>query len=265
MTSAKRQGCVLMWPSPGDSAARYAIHAAAHEHRRRILVISDCEASRQAIVEQLRHADYDVRSVASDSASMVGVPDFTPELVVIDGQQSETARLQANHRVRAIFSVPILVLGSGNQQADRLIDRDDYLNLPFQESELLRRIRFLLGEDATAVGTPARDMDVEVPPLEGDLRYDDLVIRPRLHMVELDGIPIELTATEFYLLYFLASHPRQVFTRQQLLDRVWHYEYFGDARTVTVHMSRLRKKVEPDPANPRHLRTVRRVGYKFVP
>jgi DNA-binding response OmpR family regulator len=102
--------------------------------------------------------------------------------------------------------------------------------------------------------------------MEGDLRFDDLVIRPRLHEVERNGARIDnLSANEFDLLYFLASHPRQVFTRQQLLDRVWHYGYLGGSSTVTVHMSRLRKKIEPDPANPRHLRTVWSVGYKFEP
>jgi DNA-binding response OmpR family regulator len=103
------------------------------------------------------------------------------------------------------------------------------------------------------------------PPLGDDLRFDDLIIRPRLHIVERDGVSIELSANEFDLLYFLASHPRQVFTRQQLLNSVWQYDYLGDATTVTVHMSRLRKKVEPDPANPRHLRTVWNIGYKFEP
>jgi two-component system response regulator VicR len=107
-------------------------------------------------------------------------------------------------------------------------------------------------------------MATERPP-EDDLRFDDLIIRPRLHVVERDGVSIELSANEFDLLYFLASHPRQVFTRQQLLNSVWQYDYLGDSSTVTVHMSRLRKKVELDPANPRHLRTVWNIGYKFEP
>jgi DNA-binding response OmpR family regulator len=102
-------------------------------------------------------------------------------------------------------------------------------------------------------------------PLEGDLRFDDLIIRLCPHVVERDGVSIELSANEFDLLYFLASHPREVFTREELLSRVWHYDYVGDSRTVTVQMSRLRQKVETDPANPRHLRTVWRVGYKFMP
>jgi DNA-binding response OmpR family regulator len=99
--------------------------------------------------------------------------------------------------------------------------------------------------------------------LDDALRVGDLVIRPRLREVTRDGTTLDLTAKEFDLLYFLASHPKQVFTRQQLLQHVWHYDYYGDSRTVTVHMRRLRQKVEVDPSRPRHLRTVWGVGYKF--
>jgi len=102
-------------------------------------------------------------------------------------------------------------------------------------------------------------------PHQGDLRFADLDIRPQRRLVERDGIAVALTVHEFNLLYFLASHPREVFTREALLNQVWHYAYVGDARAVTVQMSRLRKKVEKDPAHPRHLRTVWRVGYKFMP
>jgi DNA-binding response OmpR family regulator len=100
--------------------------------------------------------------------------------------------------------------------------------------------------------------------LDDALRFGDLLIRPRLREVLREGVPLELSAKEFDLLYFLAAHPKQVFTRQQLLQHVWHYE-FGDENTVTVHVSRLRDKVERDPAKQYHLRTVWRVGYKFEP
>jgi DNA-binding response OmpR family regulator len=102
-------------------------------------------------------------------------------------------------------------------------------------------------------------------PPQGDLCFDDLFIRPRLRLVEREGVSIALSAYDFDLLYFLASHPREVFTREELLRMVWHYAYIGDTRTVTVQMSRLRKKIETDPAHPHHLRTVWRVGYKFMP
>jgi two-component system, OmpR family, response regulator VicR len=106
--------------------------------------------------------------------------------------------------------------------------------------------------------------NVAEPP-QDDLRFDDLFIRPRQRRVERAGISITLSANEFDLLYFLASHPRQVFTSEELLHQVWHYAYVGDTRAVTVQMSRLRKKIEKDPTTPRHLRTVWRVGYKFMP
>ena len=108
------------------------------------------------------------------------------------------------------------------------------------------------------------DMATE-PPLGDDLRFDDLLIRPWLQVAERDDVVIELSANLFKLLYFLASHPRQVFTREELMSEVWHYDCVDDSRTVTVQMARLRQKVERNPDNPRHLRTVWRVGYKFMP
>ena len=170
--------------------------------------------------------------------------------------------MQAVRHAREMRTVPILIVGPRSDELDRLVGQDEYLSTPLQQWELVERVQQLIGADAAAKG---RAVSTTSPLLEGDLRFDDLVIRPRLHTVERDGVPIDLSANEFDLLYFLASHPRQVFTRQQLLDHVWHYQYFGDSNTVTVHMSRLRKKVEPDPTIPRHLRTVWRVGYKFDP
>ena len=97
------------------------------------------------------------------------------------------------------------------------------------------------------------------PPLE----FDGLVLDPASHTVEVDGEPVTLTAREFSLLWFMARHPRQVFTRDQLLDQIWGHEFYGDPSTVTVHIRRLREKIERDPSNPRFITTVWGVGYKF--
>jgi DNA-binding response OmpR family regulator len=101
--------------------------------------------------------------------------------------------------------------------------------------------------------------------LDDTLRIGGLVIHPRLRLVERDSRPVDLTAKEFDLLYFLATRPRQVFSRQQLLNTVWDFGYYGDPSTVTVHIHRLREKVESDPARPQHVKTVWGVGYKFEP
>jgi DNA-binding response OmpR family regulator len=169
--------------------------------------------------------------------------------------------LEVVRRVHARSNVPIIILSGLSDDIDRVAGlsagSDEYVTKPIRPRELLLRMQALLRRASVAESSS--------PMLEGDLRFEDLVIRPRLRLVERDGAAIELSANEFDLLYFLASHPRQVFTRQQLLDHVWHYEYYGDADTVTVHMSRLRKKVEGDPIHPRHLRTVWNIGYKFEP
>jgi len=155
--------------------------------------------------------------------------------------------------------VPILMLTARSDETDKLagfaVGTDDYVTKPFSPREVVVRVQAIMRRiEATSV--PAMVLD-------DTLHLGNLTIRPQLRYVERDGTPIELTAKEFDLLHFLATHPKQVFTRQQLLDNVWDYGYYGDASTVTVHIRRLREKVELDPARPRHIKTVWGVGYKF--
>lgn len=231
------------------------------DRKRRILIADDDEPTRRLLAQSLEEEGYQVQVAADGRQTLEIASNFLPDLILLDVKMPEIDGLEVARRLHAKSSIPIIMLSALTDDIDKVAGlsagSDDYVTKPVRPRELLLRMQALLRR---AEASEATD-----PPLEGDLRYDDLVIRPRLHVVERDGIPIDLSANEFDLLYFLASHPRQVFTRQQLLDRVWHYEYFGDSNTVTVHMSRLRKKVEPDPANPRHLRTVWSVGYKFVP
>lgn len=231
------------------------------DRKRRILIADDDEPTRRLLAESLEEEGYQVQVAADGRQALDTASSFLPDLVLLDVKMPEIDGLEVARRLHAKSNVPIIMLSALVEDIDRVAGlsagSDDYITKPVRPRELLLRMQSLLRRSEAS--------EAADPPLEGDLRYDDLVIRPRLHIVERDGIPIDLSANEFDLLYFLASHPRQVFTRQQLLDHVWHYEYFGDSNTVTVHMSRLRKKVEPDPANPRHLRTVWSVGYKFVP
>jgi DNA-binding response OmpR family regulator len=228
---------------------------------KRILVMGD-ETSQRSIAELLRREGYDVQAVPGASPSFSALRSFAPNLIVVDVQQPQTEGLNAVRQAQELRTVPTLIVSPPSDELDRLLGHDEYVRKPLHPDALVERVRLLLDQNTSA---KERAAGATISPFDGDLRFEDLVIRPRLHTVERENVPVDLSATEFDLLYFLASHPRQVFTRQQLLDHVWHYQYFGDADTVTVHMSRLRKKVEQDPANPRHLRTVWRVGYKFEP
>jgi DNA-binding response OmpR family regulator len=149
------------------------------------------------------------------------------------------------------------MLTARGEEADRIVGlelgADDYVTKPFSPRELSARVRTVLRRAAPA-GTQAER-----------LVFDGLVVDARSRDVELDGRGLQLTAKEFDLLFFLASHPRQVFSRDQLMERVWGYATALDTGTVTVHIQRLRSKIEHDPRRPRHLETVWGVGYRFVP
>jgi DNA-binding response OmpR family regulator len=151
----------------------------------------------------------------------------------------------------------IILLTARAEQSDRIVGlrlgADDYVIKPFSPAELLARVDAVLRRIGP---TPERE-----PPL----RFDDLTIDPAARTATLKEQTLELTQREFDLLLFLARHPGQVFTRDQLMEHVWQYTFYGDTSTVTVHIRRLRAKLEPDPTRPRHVETVWGVGYRFAP
>jgi DNA-binding response OmpR family regulator len=244
-----------------DDTASSADRTFHPDFKRRLFIADDDDQVRQVLAEYLEEEGYLVEQAADGRQALAKIADFIPDLVILDVRMPEVDGLEIVRRVHATSNVPIIILSGLTDDIDRIAGlsagSDDYVTKPIRPRELLLRIQSLLRRATAAEATP--------PQLEGDLRFDELIIRPRLHVVERNGVSIELSANEFDLLYFLASHLRQVFTRQQLLSLVWHYDYLGDSNTVTVHMSRLRKKVEVDPSNPRHLRTVWNIGYKFEP
>ncbi len=227
--------------------------------RRRILIVDDDAYVREVIAQYLQLEGYEVIQAANGLQALTLASEHPPDLVVLDLILPGMDGFEVASRLRAVSAVPILMLTGRADEADKLagfgVGADDYMTKPFRPRELVMRVQAMMRRlEATSV--PAMILD-------DALRVGDLVIRPRLREVTRDGTTLDLTAKEFDLLYYLASHPKQVFTRQQLLQQVWHYDYYGDSRTVTVHMRRLRQKVELDPARPRHLRTVWGVGYKF--
>lgn len=229
--------------------------------RRRILVVDDESSIREVLTHYLEAAGFAVIE-ADDGATALRLASASPpDLVVLDLMLPGIDGMEVCRRLRAGNTIPILMLTAKTEEEDKLagfgIGADDYVTKPFSPREVVVRVQALLRR-VEALFVPAMVLD-------DTLRIGDVVIRPQLRQVERDGMPLDLTAKEFDLLRFLAEHPRQVFSRQQLLDQVWDIGYYGDASTVTVHICRLREKLEVDASRPRHLRTVWGVGYKFEP
>ena len=211
------------------------------------------------VVERYLHREgYDVEVVQDGREALTAVERRSPDLIVLDIMLPGVDGIEICRHVRTRSAVPIIMLTARGEEVDRLLGlglgADDYVVKPFSPRELVARVKAVLRR----AGKQAQ--------VDGDsLRFDDLRINGRTRVVEDLRGSINLTAREFDLLFHLARSPGQVFTRDQLMDAVWDYEFPGDASTVTVHMRRLRAKVEPDPTRPRYLKTVWGVGYKFDP
>jgi DNA-binding response OmpR family regulator len=223
----------------------------------RVLIVDDEPMVAEVLERYLRRDDFDVATAADGEKALELARQWGPDLIVLDLMLPKLDGLEVCRILRRESKVPIVMLTARGEETDRIVGlelgADDYVVKPFSSRELVARIKAVLRRTA-ASATPSQ---------ADALRYPDLAINPRTRTVEVRGKPVDATAKEFDLLYFLASRPGQVFTRQQLMNDVWDYTYAGDASTVTVHIRRLREKVEQDPARPRYLKTVWGVGYKF--
>jgi DNA-binding response OmpR family regulator len=225
----------------------------------RVLVVDDEPIVSEVVQRYLIREGYQVQVAADGRAALKEARDGAPDLVVLDLMLPEVDGLEVCRQLRAESSVPIIMLTAKGEDSDKILGlglgADDYLTKPFSPGELIARVKAVL-----------RRTQAAVPALPGDVvRIGGLRINPGGRAVERDGEPLHLTAKEFDLLYFLAKSPGQVFTREQLLDNVWDFEWYGDPSTVTVHIRRLREKIEPNPVRPRYVKTVWGVGYKLDP
>jgi DNA-binding response OmpR family regulator len=181
----------------------------------------------------------------------------TPSLVVLDVMLPGVDGLELCRWIRSRSELPVIMLTARGEEADRIVGlelgADDYVTKPFSPRELAVRVRTVLRRAGRPQTRPER------------LELGDLVIDAQARQVTKGGEPLKLTLKEFDLLWLLASHPRKVFSRDQLMNSVWGYEAAFDTGTVTVHIRRLREKIESDPSNPRHLQTVWGIGYRLVP
>lgn len=227
----------------------------------KILVVDDEPSIGDVVGAYLRRAGYEVTIVRDGAAALVEFARQPPDLLVLDWMLPGVSGVEITRRVRETGDTPIIMLTARTAEMDRIlgleIGADDYVVKPFSPQELVSRVRAVLRRTQ---GSPTKEAGSAQPLVYAALRVD-----PTTRLVTLNGGEIVLTAKEFDLLWCLASHPRQVFNRDQLLDRVWGETQYIDPSTVTVHVRRLREKLEHDPSNPRHIVTVWGVGYKFEP
>ena len=222
-----------------------------------VLVVDDEEIVRDVVVRYLKRDGYRTLEAGDGDEALRLLEEDPPALVVLDVMLPRTDGLEICRWIRARSDLPIIMLTARGEEADRIVGlelgADDYVTKPFSPRELAVRVRNLLRRAATA------------PALGPSVSFGDVELDADAREVRKHGAPMKLTLKEFDLLWFLASHPRRVFSRDQLMESVWGYASALDTGTVTVHVRRLREKVEDDPSRPRHLETVWGAGYRFTP
>ncbi len=233
--------------------------------KRNILVVDDERTIREVVRRYLELEGFAVTEAETGPQALSILQENRPDLIVLDIMLPGVDGFSITRRLRQTSDysplsidgdIPIILLTARSNEVDRVsgleLGADDYVTKPFSPRELVARVKAVM----------RRSIAVEVES-ESPVEFGGLHLDPRSRSVSVAEKGVSLTAKEFDLLWFLMRHPRQVFKRQQLLDKVWGYEFYGDESTVTVHVRRLREKLEPNPSKPSYIQTVWGVGYKF--
>lgn len=227
------------------------------EHK--ILVVEDDSNLQATLKYNLQKDGYNVVTAADGAEAVTTARRTNPDLIILDIMLPILDGFEVCRILRKEMSVPILMLTAKTEEMDKIvgleIGADDYMTKPFSMRELLARMRAMLRRTRMAVTHPDEEED--------KIRINNLEIDPARHIASLKEASLNLTPKEFDLLSFLARNRGMVFNREQLLEKVWGYDYAGNTRTVDVHIRWLRKKIETNPQKPRYLITVRGTGYKM--
>jgi DNA-binding response OmpR family regulator len=222
-----------------------------------VLVVDDEPIVRDVVIRYLRRDGFETLEAGDGDEARALIERSAPQLVVLDLMLPGTDGLALCRWIRERGNLPVIMLTALGDEADRIVGldlgADDYVTKPFSPRELAARVRSVLrrANDTTRPGER--------------LAFGDLELDAGAREVRLDGNPLRLTGKEFDLLFFLAAHAPQVFSRSQLMSRVWGYEAALDTGTLAVHIRRLRSKIERDPDAPQRIETIWGVGYRFVP
>ena len=227
-----------------------------------VLVVEDEENLLEALRYNLEREGYVVHTAVDGEQALMAAREAAPDLVILDVMLPRLDGFEVCRILRRRGDVPILMLTARGEEIDRVVGlelgADDYVTKPFSVRELMARVRNLLRRsrrmaEVADVGAAKREV----------LRSGDLEIDSVSHTARLKGQPLELKPREFDLLAMLAQNKARAFTRDQILERLWGYDYYGDSRTVDVHIRWLREKIEPEPSKPVRIITIRGVGYRF--
>ncbi|MDF3002266.1 MAG: family transcriptional regulator [Bacillota bacterium] len=226
---------------------------------KKILVIDDEPAIRDLIELVLRRENYQVKTAENGAAGLMEINSFQPDLVLLDLMLPDSSGYDLCREIVKQSAIPVIMVSARNETIDKVLGlelgAEDYLTKPFDNRELLARIKVVLRryEQSDTIGSN------ETAPIKNGALEIDFETK----QVRKDGTAVSLTAKEFKILEVLLKRPKKVFTRDELLELIWGYDYLGDSRSVDMTIMRLRKKLEDDSENPRYVRTVYGFGYQF--
>jgi DNA-binding response OmpR family regulator len=232
-----------------------------NQHKK-ILIIEDEQDIARIIRDYINKNGYDATITTNGKEALDLINLLQPDFVILDIMLPDVDGIDLCRRIRENNNVPILILSARGSDTDKVLGlgfgADDYMTKPFSLSELLARIKSNLRRVESMIGSNLKQNEHE-----DIVHFGEFILDKKGYKLTKEGTEISLSAKELELLFFLAKHKNQVFSKSQLLDAVWGYTTYGDESTITVYVRRIREKLEADPSNPKYIKTVWGIGYKF--
>lgn len=231
-----------------------------NRQKRKVLIIEDEKDISRILKEYINKHGYEASSADNGQDGLMFMELLSPDFIILDIMLPDMDGIELCRKIREKNNIPILILSARVSDTDKVLGlgfgADDYMTKPFSLSELVARINAHFRRYDLMVNKQ-NDND------ENTLILGNIILDRKAYKVTVDGMDISLSAKEFEMLFYLATHKNQVFSKSQLLDAIWGYTTYGDDNTITVYIHRIREKIEVDPSNPTYIKTVWGIGYKF--